>query len=109
MRRWPDTLALTRDAADAAGLLGRGWAVQGQLALVLASANPPIPVLDAVRLRHDWRDFRLIPPILLLAAPANDGDGILLATPSAATLNQVLASLRHEFLLQGFKVDDAWR
>ncbi len=43
------------------------------------------------------------------AAPAIDGDGVLLATPLAAMLDQVANGLRREFLLQGFKIDAAWR
>lgn len=108
MRRRPDLLATTREPAVAARLLDTGWAVQGQAVLVLSSGGDAAPALEALRWRHDWRDFAVHPPVEALVTPAVDGIGALLAAGSEEGLSAVLAAVERQLRDAGFQLEGSW-
>jgi hypothetical protein len=78
-------------------MFSQHWQLQGQLALVLRDNNPNEKTLHRLRHARDWRDGRLPQDVHLLIAPAVDGDGILLATASAAEMDQAVGLLLQAF------------
>lgn len=97
--RWPADLVLTHHAAAAAALFTHDWDDQGQAALLLPTPDALVPALrQALATNRSWTATPL-PPGTVLLTPAVDGAGVLLAAPTAATLDhlvQAIAAILHD-------------